>query len=386
MGQRRNWTQEEKDYLAENWGTVSIDGMAKKLDRSPGGIVNMKNRLGLGAFLDSGDYVTFYQLCLALGASRGGGYRKKSWIENRGFPVREKRVGANKWMVVYLDDFWEWAEKNQDFLDFSKFEENALGAEPMWAKEKRRNDNKKKQAIITTPWTALEDAKLRRMYRKGTMYLSEAAKELRRTEGAISRRIHDTGIVDEGKFLKHDIHDTWTPEQIRILGDCIKVGKRYENMTEEIGKTVKSIRGFVYRTYLTENLDKVRSMMAGRSFGDGKPEKRVKNWNCMTMEERIAVKDAVTRLVAILGWQFREEIAKTDFGQFFQRDMCQHFCSECLKGEGCDTCENYKKVEPQNCKMCGETFWQKKSNLYCPKCRNMRKKQWLRKRFALQGR
>lgn len=386
MGKAKNWTQEEKDYLAENWGTVSINGLCRHLGRSVNGILCMKNRLGLGAFLDSGDYVTFYQLCRAIGASKGGSYRKISYIENRGFPVREKQVGTTKFRIVYLEDFWEWAEKNQDFLDFAKFEENALGAEPAWAKAKRRNDHKKKQTVVTTPWTPAEDARLQRMYEACTWYLSDAAKKLRRSEGAISRRIHDIGIAGEGKFIKHNNHDEWTPEQIRILSACIREGKRYEDAADLTGKTVKGIRGYVYRTYLTENLDKVRAMMAGGSFGDGKPEKRVRDWNCMTTEERIAVRDALTRLAAILGWRFREEVAMTEFGQFFQREMCQNFCGECLKGEGCDSCENYKKIEPQNCKMCGATFWQKKSDLYCPKCRSMRKKQWLRKRFVLQGR
>lgn len=386
MGQGRNWTQEEKDYLAEKWGTVSIDALARKLGRTPGGIINMKNRLGLGSFLESGDYVGFYKLCRTLGASAGGSYRIKSWVENRGFPVHNKKIGSNRFRIAYLDEFWAWAEQNQDFLDFSKFEENALGAEPAWAKEKRKRDHKRKRTVVKTKWTPAEDAKLRRMYEAGTWYLSDAAMKLCRTEGAITRRLHDTGINGCGRFLRHDNHEAWTPEQLRILETGIRSGKSYEDMTGDLCKTVKSIRGFVYRTYLTENLDKVRTMMAGGSFGDGKPEKRVKDWNCMTTEERIAVRDALTRLSAILEWRFREEIARTEFGQFFQREMCQNFRGECLKGEGFDACENYKKIEPQNCKMCGATFWQKKSDLYCPKCRSMRKKQWLRKRFVLQGR
>ena len=52
-----------------------------------------------------------------------------------------------------MPDFWKWAEQNQNFLDFSNFEENVLGVEPDWAKRKRKNDIFVKSLIITTPWT-----------------------------------------------------------------------------------------------------------------------------------------------------------------------------------------------------------------------------------------
>jgi hypothetical protein len=123
MGQGRNWSQEEKDYLAEHWGTMTVPSLCKKLNRSENGIIVMARRLNLGAYYDSGTYITMHQLILALGyGSSGCSYKNKSWIKNRDFPVRQKRHTEKVVKVVYLNDFWKWAEKNQTFLDFSKFD------------------------------------------------------------------------------------------------------------------------------------------------------------------------------------------------------------------------------------------------------------------------
>jgi hypothetical protein len=103
----------------------------------------------------------------------------------------------------------------------------------------------------------------------------------------------------------------------------------------------------------------------------------------MNTEERIAVNENLTALTAIIQYHFKQKINETEWGEFFQKDMCKNFCSDCLKTAGCDECMNFQKIDPQNCKMCGRTFFEKKENLYCSACRNMRKKQWLRKRFIL---
>lgn len=136
MGAGRNWSQEDKSYLEEHWGTMTVPTLCKNLNRSRNSIMIMVQRLGLCGFYESGNYITVQQLLLALGYGGFHTYQLKSWVENRGFPVKYKRHTEKVVKVVYLKDFWEWAEKNQSFLDFSRFEENALGIEPLWAKEK----------------------------------------------------------------------------------------------------------------------------------------------------------------------------------------------------------------------------------------------------------
>ena len=106
----------------------------------------------------------------------------------------------------------------------------------------------------------------------------------------------------------------------------------------------------------------------------------------MNTKERIERREGLTKLAAIIQWRFKQQIKETEWGEYFQKDMCKNFCSDCLSTSGCDSCTNFKKIEPQNCKMCGKTCWEKKDNLDCSVCRDMRKKQWLRKRFVMEKR
>ena len=384
MGLRRNWTKQEEEYLIENWGTLSVGTIAKNLNRSENAVVVRKCRLGLGSFLESGEYITWNQLHIALGIGTADVYKMISWVRNRGFPIHTKRVNNNSFKVVYLDEWWVWAEKNRDFLDFSKFEENLLGKEPQWVKEKRRHDVEKKHKYITTPWTKTEDEKLLFLVAKQNYTYDDLSKILRRTNGAIQKRLCYLGVKD--RPIKVDNHTRWTDYDLYRLGELIKSGYGYDLIAEEIGKSSKACRGRVYQMYLTENLDKVREIIGNGNFGDNRPDRTLKQWNTMNTEERIESREELTKLAAIIQWRFKQQINETEWGEFFQKDMCQNFCSDCLSTSGCDSCTNFKKIEPQNCKMCGKTFWEKNENLYCSVCRDMRKKQWLRKRFVLEKR
>jgi len=376
----KKWTKKEDVYLKKHWGTTSIKTIAHNLERTENAIIIRHHNLGLGSFLEHGEYVSFHQLKIALGVDRGG-YKNISWIKNRDFPIHTKRVNNSSFQIVYLDEWWEWAEKNRDVLDFSKFEENLLGEEPAWAKIKRRHDIEKNQKYITTPWTAAEDSLLIHLVKKQRYTYSEISSRLRRTNGAVQKRLCELKIPD--RPVRADNHTLWTESNLEQLGFLIKLGYGYELISEEIGKSARAIRGTVYRMYLTENLDKVREIMGDGNFGDNRPERTIKQRNAMNTEERIALKESMTSLTAILQYRFKQQLNETEWGHFFQKDMCQNFCSDCLNTAGCDECPNFKKFNPQNCKMCGKTFFEKKENLYCSTCREMKKKQWLRKRFIM---
>lgn len=237
MGINRNWTKEETEYLKENWGKISIPVLAKKLNRTESAIKQKVNRLGMYSFLESGEYVTLNTLLQVIGVDNGG-YKKISWIRNRNFPVHTKRVSKKVVRIVKLEEFWKWAEANKAFLDFSNFETHALGNEPDWVKDKRREDKDNKQFR----YTGMELSKL-----------------LMRTEGAIQKRIAALGLKE--RPVKADNHIKWTEEEELKLSELLKKGVGYESMSEQLGKSSKSIRGKVYRMYLTENLDKARSLI-----------------------------------------------------------------------------------------------------------------------------
>lgn len=136
------WKPDEEQFLVENWGTKSVPCIAERLNRTTNAIIVRARRLNLGPALNAGDYITLNQLCKAFTGNEHGmySYQSISWVKNRGLSVHNKRVNQCTFRVVYLDEFWDWAEKNRAFLDFSKMEKYALGREPEWVDEQRKKD------------------------------------------------------------------------------------------------------------------------------------------------------------------------------------------------------------------------------------------------------
>ena len=260
MGKGRTWTKEEINYLSDKYGQTPIKQIAKNLNRTPSAIRNKVTKLGLGSFLENGDYITFNQLKIVLGYNGSGGYMNKSWIKDRGLPVRGKKVENNYFTVIKIDDFWEWAEKNKSFLDFSKFEPLALGAEPSWVKAKRRYDISKNVKLKKTKWTQKEDEYLVFLLNQYTYGYKELSNLLSRSEGEKQRRICDLKLKQ--RQVKADNHTPWTDKEKDIVINMIKDGADYKNISDKLEKrSAKAIQGLMERTYKTSNLDKIRIKM-----------------------------------------------------------------------------------------------------------------------------
>lgn len=388
MGRERNWTAEEREYLEENWGSVSIPSMMKRLSRSENAIKVMAQRLGLSAFLVSGDYITLNQLRISLGQPNGGGYLMTSWVKNRAFPVHTRRVNKNSFRVVYLDEFWKWAERNQSFIDFSRFEENALGIEPEWAKEKRKRDCRRRQKITSNPWTPADDDKLKHLLSQYRYSYKDLSRELGRTEGAIQRRINDLKL--KARPIKADNHIMWTPSEFETLGQMIKEGHSYEEMSQVIGKSAKAIRGRVFQMYLTENLDRARFHINGGIWGDGRPERQLRQRLQMSVEEKGSVQSDISKLIYLLLQRAREiSPVSEEYKDYWQKDMCANWDNAvgCTAGESsCDTCTSFQRIQPQYCKRCGITFYTRRESLFCPDCLKAKRNQYLKKSAVLAAR
>lgn len=239
-----NWNAAEEEYLSENWGRVTISTIAKRLNRTETAVTIRARKLGLGAFLDSGDYVTLNQLVIAVtGSKKSYSYKIKSWVEKRGLPVHMKKALAHTWRVVYLDEFWVWAEKNRAFLDFSKMEPLALGAEPEWVAEQRRKDFQAFAVQRKDPWTPEEDSRLKALLEQQRYGYAELSEVLHRSAGAIQRRCTDLGL--KNRPVKADNHGSaavWTQEDFDKLADGIRRGDSYTLIGKALGKSEKAIR------------------------------------------------------------------------------------------------------------------------------------------------
>lgn len=383
MGKGKQWTPEEDAYLSEMWGYVSIDGLGKHLNRSRNAVIVRVRRLGLPPFLESGDYVTMNQLLHALGYGNVHGYHVKSWVEERGFPMKIKmRSSKARIKVVYLEDFWAWAEKNRSFVDFSRMEPLALGKEPAWVQEQRRIDYRSFAIQRKDHWTEQEDSRLKMLLGLKKYGYAELSEMLSRSAGAIQRRISDLGLTDKPvRVPTHGQNSVWTPEHVQILCEGIRNGVSYAILARQIGKSEKAVRGRVYVDYLTENADKVRAMLGDGEWGDGAPLPTVKQ-AVYHSRYRTDTNADLERLAGLLLLRLRELRKDEGKDDFWLKETCQHWSliEGCTKGEtDCDACPHFLRIKPQYCCRCGATFLERTEQTFCSACRTARRNLYRRK-------
>lgn len=378
MGTKK-WSIEEVEYLEEKWGMTSIPSIAKHLGRSINSVKNKAYKLGLGRFIHQGEYITLHQLITAIGQKQNYSYLNER-LERDGFPIKYKIMINDKVKVVYIEDFWKWTKANQTKIDFSKFEENSLGPEESWVKAKRKLDKAKNREYKTTPWTIQEDRRLEQELNKYKYSYIELSKMFNRTEGAIQRRICDLGL--RARPIKANNHIKWTDEEYKQLGEMIKARYNYESMSEALGKSAKAIRGRVYDMYITENLDKVVSLIGDGSWGDGRPELNVTHKKLNTAERK-QVKADMSKFLGILNSRMQQLYDENDY---WQSKICQNWSKKCLVNiESCDECTSFIRIQPQYCNRCGATVMSREKINICDRCKIARKKSHQRKYMALKS-
>ncbi|MEG1491851.1 MAG: hypothetical protein RR394_06325, partial [Oscillospiraceae bacterium] len=144
-----------------------------------------------------------------------------------------------------------------------------------------------------------------------------------------------------------------------------------------VGRSEKAVRGRVYETYRTEVADKVRSMLGDGKWGTGAPELTV--WGARRKPQ---VKQDIAQLITLL----KTHRNALGFDEFWQKDMCLNW--DALEGctancSNCDECTEFRRIPPQCCVRCGETFFERRKELRCPRCREQRRKQAARKYYRL---
>ena len=212
------WTTEEIDYLENKWGIVTVSYIAKKLGRTETSITLKAQRMKLGSRL-AGEYVTFNELLTALGLQGSYSWLRDKYINKNGLPAKRK----GKYLIIKIDDFWKWAEQHKQILNFCHFEENMLGKEPEWVKEKRKADLSNPRKVNNNrPWTKEDDALLIQKTKSCRYTYKDLSKDLRRTENAIKRRLYDLGVPYRPVPLEN--HTKWTDEENNKMMELYKKG------------------------------------------------------------------------------------------------------------------------------------------------------------------
>lgn len=236
----RYWTKEEVEFLTDNWGQSSVPNLSKKLDRTHSAIIQKAKKLKLGPFLEAGGYITLSQLMICLRGSKGSTSTINQWVD-KGLPVKSKRIVTQRVRIIYLKDFWEWAEDYRTMIDFSKLDPLILGAEPLWVKEQRRADIEETLYFKKTPWTKSEELKLKTLLESYRYSYRDLSQALKRTEGAIKRKVIDLGI--KARPIKAYTHDKWSDEDTDTLIDLYNKGYSPSIISVYIPKSSQACSG-----------------------------------------------------------------------------------------------------------------------------------------------
>ncbi|EPS48169.1 phage protein [Clostridium botulinum CFSAN002367] len=225
-------------YLEEKWGAKSIKAIARKLNRSEWAVRMKAYKMGLGDPKLSIDGITINQLSKAIGVHYQSIMR--NWVEQYGFPVKNKVLINESIAYATQNDFWEWAKDNKNLIDFSRIEENILGKEPQWVKEKRRIDilanNKSRNK---RPWTDSEIEKLISLLKTYNFTYADIAERLGRSQSAVKRKIYDLKIPYRPVPKRRGIF--WTKDQKVKLKELYDKGYTPTLISKTIGKSEFSI-------------------------------------------------------------------------------------------------------------------------------------------------
>lgn len=245
LGVVKQWTYTEIKYLKENWGNVSIKKMAKELKRTINALKLKSKRLGLiGDRVKLQEDITFVKFTDIIGYNYASNYFKNRLLK-ADFPFSYFKVVNEKICMVNLISFIKWYKKHLNMIDISNTEDGDFDAlEPDWLKEKRKAD-KMAAEYKARFWTDEEDNRLISLLKEYKYGYREISVKLKRTEGAIKRRMTDLKLKE--RPLKADNHIKWLPSEIKKVKELYLKGYKSCVIAEFIPKSALAINGLLER-------------------------------------------------------------------------------------------------------------------------------------------
>jgi len=233
---KERWSDEEKDFLREYAGEKSVSWIARKLKRGRYAVEQKINRMGMTYKVDNGK-ISLYLLVHTLGyASESFAYRK---LEKLGLKIYKVQKKNNKVKMVDINEFWKWAEKNQENLNFKNLEHNAFGYEPEWAKEKIDRDTKYKIKYKQNEYWTKDEEELLIGYMKIGLNSLEISKRLGRSERSIDAKVRRLNT-----YYRPNIQDVkkWKEEEEALLIRSLEEGKSWDEIGCILNRTTKSVK------------------------------------------------------------------------------------------------------------------------------------------------
>ncbi|MBE6152455.1 MAG: hypothetical protein E7165_04005 [Firmicutes bacterium] len=245
---RREWTEDEENLLADLWGNKSIEAIAKDMKRTIFSIKVKAVRMNLGPMIRNNyDLITVSDMEDILNVSRDR--IVNTWVK-LGLKLKKKRITQN--CVIYTitwKDLMEFLENNQNEWDSRNLEKNILGLEPEWLQEKRKKDIEI-NPITYRKWTVEEIEFAENLFKQGKDY-REISVIIKRSEWAVANLLRNLGY----SYMNPKY---WTGKELKYLRD------NYENMTyaeisEILGRTTKAVSAKAEELGYQKKLGKVKT-------------------------------------------------------------------------------------------------------------------------------
>ena len=197
LGFGKEWTQEQIEFLSDNWGYKPVPWIAEKLSRPFNGVILKAKRLELGACTSAGELMTARAVSnlMSVDIHTVTDY----WIP-KGLKAQKKAMRAVKKMtMINFNDLLKWLKKNQDKWDSRRVELFVLGGEPDWLKAKRKLDEKNtlKGCI---KWSPVEDQTAIALFKQG-FTIQQIADRISRTHSGVEHRISRLDVWGSGKYI-----------------------------------------------------------------------------------------------------------------------------------------------------------------------------------------
>ncbi|MGL5330846.1 MAG: hypothetical protein ACRDD7_16380 [Peptostreptococcaceae bacterium] len=238
---RKVWSDSEVEYLKEKYGEISLNRIAIKLNCSKEQVRTKAYNLGLGGLLENSEYLTAKELNEITGYSR---CVIAKWINEGLLNARKNKVKkVNVFYQINIDDIWKFINSYEKF-DSTRIEKGALGKEPKWIEERRRED------AIKYPkrnWEALASQALS-LYTKGYTH-NEIQAKLNVSKSYICN------LIKKNK-KNRVIQLSWREIEVKMLVEMVANNYTYRQMSEEMGRSMDSIRKKKYEL-IQNNLIKI---------------------------------------------------------------------------------------------------------------------------------
>ena len=178
---RKEWTDEEVDYLLAKLGNARIPVIAENLDRTVASVELKLKRMGLYNIREQTGKIPMGTLARQLGVDRS---TVRNWVVNHDLPCTMQRIKDKKmFSLIEAEDFWEWAEDNKEKINFSAIEKHSIPPEPHWVDSMRNIERKPNYR----PWTTKEERIVQEELSKGSSY-AEIGKKLNRSSTSVGTK------------------------------------------------------------------------------------------------------------------------------------------------------------------------------------------------------